>query len=406
LPAYSADRGVLNEELPHWMTIGVQSRWRLEGHRGENFAPDSGEDFLLLRHRLLLGLKPSRFVQFQFMGQDSRSAGIENPGPGVRNTFDLREAYVTLGEESAWWRVQAGRQRTSYGTERLIGAAEWANTGRVFDLVKLSLQRGKNSVDVFSASVVENDTDNWDHHVHGNNLHGVYGSLGTVVPQGRLEPYVFYRTSHSVRGNSWTSGLRSVGNVGERWSYEVEAVKQQGAVRPGIHLDSWAALVHVQRHWKSKPWQPSAIGEFNHASGDKRAGDTTVNTFDQLYPTNHGIYGIVDQVGRRNTRQIRGGIWMQPRKWLTVKTEGHAFWLASRYDGLYNAPGAMVIGPVAGGATSTHVGSEFDAILEAKPNTFFTIGAQYGHFFSGDFIKQNSGGVSPVFYAMYLDFRM
>jgi len=406
LPASAADRSPLEKELPEWMSVGIESRWRAEGQHSIGFKDGNSDDFLLMRNRVSLGLKPTHYLQLHFMGQDARSAGQDRPNGSYKDTFDLREAYVTVGTEASWWHVKVGRQPLSYGSQRVIGAADWLNSARVFDAAKLTLGHAKDSVDVFTASVVENDMDRWDHHRQGNNLHGAYASLGSLLPGSKVEPYLLYRTNHLTLGNSWTTGLRSAGDLSDKWSYEAEGITQHGRTRPAQNLSAWAAMAQIQRHFHNVIWQPSLVGEANYASGDRKQGDGKTNTYDQLYPTNHSIYGIADQIGRSNTRQVRGGIWLHPRKWLTLKTEGHSFWLASRFDGLYGVTGAQAIAPVAGGAQSSHVGSEFDISAEAKPSRYYVLGAQYGHFFAGDFVQQNSPGAHPGFYAFYLDFRM
>ena len=165
-------------------------------------------------------------------------------------------------------------------------------------------------------------------------------------------------------------------------------------------------MAQVQRHFTDFRWAPSLIGEYNFASGDRRQGDNVVNTYDQLYPTNHSIYGITDQVGRRNTKNFRAGVWMRPKKKMVVKTEASSYWLASRYDALYNAGGGVSVAAVPGGASATHIGNELDLAVEFAPSRYYTVGGQYGHLFAGSFLDRYSPGSGRDFYAFYLDFRM
>lgn len=404
-PLHAEDRSAINANLPRWMSLGVQSRVRAEGQHGLGFRQNNDQDYLLVRNRLSLAIKPKSWLQFFGEGQDARSAGISPPNGGVKDIFDLRQAWVGLGSESALWDLRIGRQKLAYGSERVIGAGEWGNTARVFDAAKLSLHRKAMRVDLFSASVVENDVDHWDHHVQGNNLHGAYASLGGMVPDAVLEPYLLYRTNPLTHASSWTSGLRTAGTAGPAWSYELEAIRQMGSVS-GKNLRAWAATAQLQRHFQQARLQPTLLGEYNFASGDRNPGDSAISTYDQLYPTNHGIYGFTDQIGRRNTRNYRAGLWIHPRKAVLVRTEFNGFWLASRYDALYSAGGAVSVPAVAGGAVATHVGNECDFGVEFPVNRYYSLGGQYGHLFPGSFLKHYSPGAGRDFYAFYLDFRL
>ncbi len=121
-------------------------------------------------------------------------------------------------------------------------------------------------------------------------------------------------------------------------------------------------------------WKPSILTEFNFASSDRHPNDGRVNTFDQLYPTNHSPYGSVDAIGRRNTKQIKARYWIQPKSWLLLKAEGHQFWLASKYDGLFAAGGNLTVAPVLTGANSTNIGGEIDGGAAFTLSRHYTVG--------------------------------
>jgi hypothetical protein len=204
---------------------------------------------------------------------------------------------------------------------------------------------------------------------------------------------------------SITGGTRVAGTIRDTWAYELEALVQSGRIS-GQALHAWGTEVQVRRLFPKAPWKPSVLAEYNFASGDKRRGDGPVNTLDQLYPTNHSIYGIVDGIGRRNMKDVRIGVWGQPRSWLMLKLEGHDFWLASRNDALYAASGAVSVAAVPGGALSRHVGKELDALADVKISRHYSIGGQFGHLFAGEFLRLYSPGSGRTFYATWVDFRL
>lgn len=378
------------------------------------FEEGNNTDFLLHRYRFSVNLQPMSWLQLYGELQDARAAWLPNPDASVKDRLDIRQAYVTLGGERVWWDLKVGRQKFSYGaTERMIGVSEWSNTARVFDAVRLGLHHGSDRIDVFASSVVINDVDNWDHHQQGNNLHGIYASLGSPIRDAKVEPYALMRTSRrgvndvGVEGkyHSYTYGTRTSGSFRKVWSYDVDLQGQRGAIA-GTPLRAWAVLTLLQRAFPKVKWQPSLLGEFSFASGDRRRGDGEVNTLDQLYPTNHYFYGIADQVARRNAKAVRGALALKPRGWLTVRVEGNGLWLASRYDALYSANGAISVPAIAGGSASTRIGQELDLITTMKVSRYYDIGVQAGRLFAGPFLKAHTKGADRVFYAAYIDFKL
>lgn len=405
------NRGLLNQHTPGWLTLNAAARFRAEDHQGVDFEPDNERGFLLQRYRFSAGFRITPWMRAFGEMQDAREAGAPLPTAGLKDTLDLRQAWIGLGTEEGHWDLTAGRQMLAFGGERVIGAGEWGNTARVFDAVKLGLHRGEDRVDVFSASVVRNDVDDWDHHRDGDNVHGVYGAVRSLVPVISLEPYALWRTSPTFSSagasgpyQSWTYGFRAADIALDDWDYEVEATGQRGDIGTS-RLASWAFTAIGRHIWNDVAWRPTAVGEFTFASGDRNASDGVVNTFDQLYPTNHGKYGVVDVVGRRNLKDVSGGVWLHPFRRLTLKTEGHSLWLANRHDGLYPG-GSASIPAVPGGAISTDIGRELDVMSDFQISKHYDIGMQIGHLFPGKFVRTYSPGGGRTFYTVYLDLRI
>ena len=390
------DTGLLNREMPQWLRLGAQMRLRSEGEHGIGYVDGKDRDFLLQRYRFSVGIRPVSGLEFFGELQDSRAAGYAPPNGGVKDRLDLRQAWVGVGSENRLWDLRVGRQRLAYGSERVIGASEWGNTARVFDAAKLSLHRGHDKIDLFASSVVVPDVERWDHHLEGSNLHGAYASIGSLIPGSQVEPFVLFRTNHNAGGShSWSEGVRSAGTVHKVYKYEAEVIHQTGVI---VRRDvtAWAATLQGHRLFPQWRWQPSVMGEANYAGTD----------FDQLYPTNHGFYGIADQIGRRNTKNLRGGLWLHPERWLTVKAEGHSFWLANRHGSMYAFNGSTLVPAVAGGASTNDIGKEMDLISEVKLSRHYDIGLQWGHLFPGEFLKTYTPGAGHSFYAVYLDLRL
>ena len=410
LTAADGDRGPLNRELPGWLTLAASARFRAEALQGVGFKQDDDRAYVLQRYRFSTEVRPAEWLRLFGEIQDSREAGSPRPGAAFKDVTDLRQAWFALGTEGGFWDLKVGRQRMAFGSERIVGAGEWGNVPRVFDAARLGLHKGRDRVDVFSSSVVHGDTGPFDdHRVAGDNLHGVYGSLGSWFSATKIEPYLFMRTSPDFRGEdaslgrlrSWTQGVRAIDSGTGPWGYETEVSLQRGTIGSDS-LRTWAFTGQAQRRWRDRRFSPVAIAEFNFASADRTPGDGVIQTFDQIYPTNHGKYGIVDQVGRRNTRNVRAGLWLSPGEDLMLRAEGHSFWIASRYDALYGAGGGVVVSRVQAGSDSTDVGREFDITADWKPSQHYELGVQCGRLFPGQFLRRRSPGFPRSFYTVYL----
>lgn len=391
----------VNAELPAWVRVTASSRFRLE------------TDHLLQRLRVGGRVTPRDGLELAAELQDARGFGFDRTDGSVKDALDVRQAWVGIGRDRDLVDVRIGRQKLAFGSERVIGAAEWGNTARVFDAVKVGIHRGGVRVDAFASGVVTNEPESPDHRQKGHTLTGAYGAITSLIPHASIEPYVLVRHLPGAvgelgeRGSARTDsvGTRVAGRLGTAWSYEGEALAQRGHVA-GSDLEAYAWLAQVQRHFPTAGWTPTVLAEVNYASGDADRGDGVVQTFDQLYPTNHSIYGVADRVGRRNTRNGRVGASLHPARKLTVKAEGNAFWLASRHDALYAASGAVAVRAVPGGARSTFVGHELDLIADYKVSRHLDLGAQFGHLFPGAFLKTYDTTVRHSFYCVFVDIHL
>ena len=54
---------------------------------------------------------PTDWLDFYGEVQDSRVVGYSRPDASMRDTFDLRQAFVAIGHEGGWWDLKVGRQK-------------------------------------------------------------------------------------------------------------------------------------------------------------------------------------------------------------------------------------------------------------------------------------------------------
>lgn len=414
----TANVGLLNQWLrdqsPAWQAwdVGGEVRARYESfHNAGPFAPtrdfqssgvDNDNDYLWTREKLHLGYT-SKWVKAYAEGRNSNASGDEDTRNPGEDSFDLQQAWLLLGNAAEFpLTLQVGRQEFAYGDERFLGRSDWGNVTRSFDAVKLRYESKPLWVDVFAGRVVvardgkfnQSDEEDW--------LSGVYASSKSVAPWQETQLY-FLARNVDAGGRAGTSS-RDVYTVGFRfrslpgklgnWDYTVEAAHQFGNItQSGVNRDqdAWAASAGGGYTWKDLWGSPRLGVEYNFSSGDSDPRDGKNETLDNLFPTNHKHYGLMDLVGWRNIHNPRLSLAAKPHKQVSANLDYHLFWLADTADYFYpqGGSGRNGLGYGRNPGYDSFVGSEVDLDIAYSPTSWAAIRAGYGHFFVGDYIKQS-----------------
>jgi hypothetical protein len=106
-------------------------------------------------------------------------------------------------------------------------------------------------------------------------------------------------------------------------------------------------------------------------------------------------------MGWRNMKDVRAGVETKPRRNVTASVVYNDWFLASRFDAMYNATGAALFRS-ASGTAGTHVGQEMDVIATWTIVKPLQAGAGFGHIFPGEFLKKTTPGNAYNFpYVMF-----
>jgi hypothetical protein len=392
----------------------VEARFRWEDRRNQRFDPDNEDGYLVTRYRLNVGIEPSRHFGIYLQGQDSRGLKLDRGRRNnQRNELDIRQGYVRIGDEEGLWDLKVGRMRMSLGNERLLGRRDWSNTTPTHDMVKLALHRGENRVNIFASSNVIVDDDAFDKRVDGNNYHGVYGSLGSIFPHTKIEPYFTQRTLKRVIGENgiagaaeiYTAGARAQGTAPSGWDFEIDYARQFGTFAQD-DVRAWVTTWVAGYQFQDAGWKPRIHGEFNYASGDEEFGDGVHGTYDTYFHSFHKHYGIADLLGRRNTRNIKSGLDFRPDGKTQVRLDHLFIWLASAQDSYYRHSGSTFVARVPRGARSTYVGNEFDAQFVYTLTPRYRLGGGYARLFPGAFLEETTPAFDSSFAYMFVEFTL
>ena len=416
-PAQSA--GVLNDWLrsqsSQWQPwdIGGQVRGRYECFDGGSPAAPNA-DFqatgvdndtwtFLSREKFHLGYTAKWFNIYAEM-RNSDANGDDTPlYPGGNDSIDLQQAYIALGDPKSFpISAKVGRQELVYGDERLVGASDWSNTGRVFDAAKLRYEDKNFWVDVFGGRVVLTPDNGFNNVDWDDWFSGVYASSKTLIP---IQESQLYFLSRNV-GEGSTAGVspRDIYSLGFRvkslpgklkgWDYSAELVKQFGnIVQSGVKRDqdAWATSVGGGYTWTQAFGSPRLGLEYSYSSGDQDPTDGKSQTLDNLFPTNHKHYGTMDFFSWRNLHDPRISLSLKPVKKLTCSVDYHGFWLADTHDYFYPQSGAgrSKLGYGRNAGYNSFVGSEIDVELNYAFANWLGFRGGYGHFFPGSYVESS-----------------
>ncbi len=289
-------------------TFSGQIRYRGEVEN-RSFVPGSKTNhYHLLRSRFGLQVRPEPGIQVFLQMQDSRPFGGESTSlargtmDASADALDFHQAYFMLDRLfSTPLQLKIGRQELRFGNERLIGANNWSNTGRVFDAGVLSYSHRVVSLDLFYSRLSGGQNS-----AGADNLVGVYSTLRpnrALVCDGYL--LHDYDTSNITSGNDlgkdllrrYTVGLHVHGGNGHlQWA--LEGYRQTGAlqVRESLPLaDIRAALLSAEVKLILRQKSATALSlSACRISGDNDPSDKTARSFDLLFGSKHGYYGLMD----------------------------------------------------------------------------------------------------------------
>jgi len=363
---------------------------------------DDRDGFHLLRTRFQVTWTVAAPLQVFLQVQDARLWGLHvTDRSPFQNPLDVHQAYLDIRwgpKEAVIFRI--GRQKLSYGDERLLGGFEWSNVAQAFDAARLMTRAGAWSLHAFVGRRVVPRPDRLDRWDRQDTLGGLYTTW--TRPPMNLDLYLLYR--HTTRPVVFHSRMEP-GTLREptlgfrvRWprapgrvDATVEGAFQTGRYgRQDIRAFAWAAVGgYTWDVWG----RPRAGLEVDWASGDRDPGDGVRETFDNLFPTNHPHYGYMDFLGWQNMWDVRLTASLNPHPRWSVEANLHRMGLHRTTDALYNAA-RRAVRLAAGPVEASTVGSEVDILIRWTPSARGQALLGYSRFWPGAYLRQ-TGPADP-----------
>lgn len=412
-------------------TVDFEARARFEARSNnrdfdDRINDDNDDSWAVTRLRIGLAVKPAPWLKLYAQVQDTREFDSDRVNtPGLRgnegdDNFDLRQAYVELGDLKAFpLSLTLGRQRLSYGEQRLIADSKWGNLGRTFDAVKLRWQPDKTQwLDLFAARPVQVKEEVFNNSDSADNFFGAYYSTDALGPQ-TTDLYILHRDKSDAQPDldptnkldargAWNGPAQRITTLGTRWKskplhgwdYTLEAAYQFGDVwaadrtTPALDHSAFAAHLSGGYTWEKADWKPRLGLAYNYATGDSDPTDGRSEGFQNLFPSNHAKFGDSDPFGWRNIHNAQLRLSAKPAKNVELELAYHANWLADTADYWYRGNGISTLRTrtpagrdVRTIGASNFAGHEIDLTAKWTVNEHLTVEAGYSHFFAGAYLS-------------------
>ena len=415
------------------LTVSGDMRVRPEFRTVKNFSSTTSNDFFtqqLVRLGLNYDISPD--VAFFLQAQVASTFGASNAGinPNTSSTtLFMRQGFMLVRNFIAKdLTMKAGRQLVVWGNHRIFGHFDWNNVGFAFDGVTFRFNHKQFPIETGWIQVSETDCGQNGGGCGAGSTKGtgdgniLFFRVPTKIAGVTFEPAFIAELGGAAGNNANPHG----GQFNDAYRYTMGARaamkknmfdvtfegyyqtgKSAGPTATGRNLDIDALALHIDAGITLPvPMQPRIGFEANYSPGDgdakacngaasDSACNGTMNTFSQLFPTNHIHFGYMDRNSWQNMEHYEATIQMRPTKSSHFEIQGHIHRRANKGDFWYGANQASgsTIGAQAGVARgSKNIGQELDFIY----TLFFQgnkVGWQtgYGVFFADTYIDQVVG---------------
>ena len=406
----------LNAAGTTYLSFGGEARERYEYYSRAAFgrAPSSRDGYTLQRYLVHadahLGRDSRLFAQFGSSEEDGRAGG---PRPFDRDTHDIVQLFAdqTLDLTDAdRLTLRVGRQEMAYGSSRLIGTGEGANTLVRFDGAHAILQTRAWRFDAFDTRPTASSYGIDDGAAQYKRLlAGMYATNPTLL--GRANGLDLYYIDFLSRSEIYTSGVgpedrRSAGTrvfgINGPVDYNTELTYQWGRFRGG-NIVAYAIQTDNGITAKSLMLAPRLGLRTDFATGDQNPKDHDLQTYNPLFVAPN-YYNQSSIAGPRNFVDVHPTLDLHPSHTVDVLLDWDFFWRESLKDGVYGPTGTGVTAP-ANGSEAKFAGSIPDFQVTWGIDRHLTLLSAFARFYPGKFLEESHLGAKTDYTTTWLDYK-
>ncbi len=348
--------------------------------------------FLLQRYDLHadlhIGARFRIFGQLRSAWENGRKNGprpIDADHLNIQNLFADIKAIQTASSSLT---VRLGRQELDYGSGRLISVREGPNLRLYFTGAKAVFSSKNLQIDAFAMMADTVNTGTFDNKPSLQaNLWGMYSRL-ILRKAANLDAYYLgiqrgNATFEEGRQNEirHTWGTR-VWKYGGGFIYNLEAALQLGKFGQGT-IKAWTGSVDIGYMFEGVKYKPSVNLRNDYISGDQKAGDGNLQSFNPLYPKG-GYFGFSPQIGPVNLIDIHPYVTLTPSQKLLLQADVVMNWRYSLHDGVYRPSGGFNL--PGSSSSKRYIGTAYLLSLTYNFNRFISFNTGIQYFDTGPFV--------------------
>ncbi len=378
-----------------YASFGGEIRERAETIDRPSFGVGGREADSYMLQRILLHADVHLESGLRVFGQlgAEKAFGKQLLSPPDEDHLDVQQLFVEV-KPRPQLAIRLGRQEMAFNTsQRFVSFRDGTNVRQNFDGARVTLTLGRLKLDGFAVRPVRLRRGIFDD--AGNRQQafgGVYGALGLDSRRSTtIDGYWMYldrdaATFGGVSGEEHRHnlGLRSGGGVG-KWDWDVEGLLQRGTFA-GQGIRAWGFAADIG-YTAPGHWRPRLGLRLDSGSGDRRASDSTLGTFNPLFPKGP-YFNEANVTSFANLVALRPSVRVQPGRILSLEAATQWKWKEARGDAVYLGPAAPLAG-TRGGPRGIGQVSTIDATLQLGRH--WNLRGYYLHHSAGEAIEAAGG---------------
>ena len=381
-----------------YLSLGVTLRERFESNDAASFAVAGrpADSYVLQRLQVHADLHFSEHWRLYTELEDARDFSKATTGPADANKADLRLAFVETVDKLGGGTLKArvGRQDFAFDLQRFVSSRDGPNVRQSFDAVWADWERGPWRLIGFVSRPVQYAND----HSFDDRSNDDF-RFDTVRVERHLAAKIdlsAYWSRYARSDAQYLDGggterrqvfdVRLTGAKGPL-DWDIESMLQGGRVG-ARRIRAWAfgpRAGYTVREW---PWTPRLGLQFDAASGDTKAGDATLGTFNPLFP-NGSYFTLAGYTGYANVLHVKPTVTLHPTQRVSVLAALGLQWRTTEADAVYVKPNVPV--PGTAGRPGRWTGAYEQLRADYRMSEQWSSAIEAVHYGVGDVIRHAGG---------------
>lgn len=398
------------------MSIGGELRetWEQIGNDNWGLSPIMN-GYLNQRYMLYFDVHYGKHVRsFVELKSGLNSFRARGPRPIDEKKLDFQAAFLAMsaGEGQNSIELRAGRQELEYGSGRLVDVREGPNVRLSFDGFLVRTKMNSWQVDGFAMRPDKDKPGFFDN--SPDSAVGFWGVYATkpLAHKSMLDIYylgldrkhaVFERGAGQEQRHSIGARVsRPVATDRAAWDFDYEGLWQFGTFGSG-NIRAWTVASETGYRIPTLRLKPRFSVKADISSGDDPRSKT-LGTFNALFPKGN-YFGVLATTGPGpiNFIDVHPRVEAALPHDVSLALDWIFQWRENVRDGVYAVPGFLIV--PAGNSRDRFVGHRPGTEIRWQINRHLWAQADYGIFYAGKFLQQESPGRNLNYWALWTGYK-